>query len=282
MTHGVFCTVHEVCTSGVCGGGTPRDCSDDSVCTQDSCDEPGAQCVHDPAPFEGTLCTDDNACTVNDHCAAGVCTSTPLDCNDNIPCTVDTCDRVSGCMHREGPGAGCLVPQRSILVIRESTSTAKNKLVWKWLKGPADIAGYGDPSVSTEYALCVYDTSNGGSVSRLAMQSIVPPGSIWHKLGGGTHILFRYKEHDATGQRKVLLKSLANNTGRIGFKAKGDRMSPATPVGETLFSDDDAVVVQLISSEGKCWESRFAAPAGKQRTSSYKDKCGDLVRGPCN
>jgi hypothetical protein len=278
---GLFCTVNEICTAGVCAG-MPRDCTDTSACTADSCDETGHRCINDPAPFEGTACSDGNACTEGDHCSAGNCVAAPLDCNDNIPCTVDTCDQTSGCQHRAGPGAGCLIPERSILVVRESTSVAKNKIVWKWLKGPADIAGFGDPSVSTDYALCVYDLSNGGTIPRLAMESSVVSGAKWHKLGGGASIIFRYKEADASGQRKVLLKALSNNTGRIGFKSKGDRTTAPSPVGTTLFADDDAVVVQLISSEGKCWESRFAAPAVKQRASSFKDKCGDLIRGPCN
>jgi len=42
---GLFCTVDDVCTFGVCGG-VARDCSDGSLCTIDSCDEFGGQCLN--------------------------------------------------------------------------------------------------------------------------------------------------------------------------------------------------------------------------------------------
>jgi uncharacterized repeat protein (TIGR01451 family) len=42
------------------------------------------------------LCDDNgciaNACTENDHCEAGVCTSSPVDCNDQSECTDDSCN----------------------------------------------------------------------------------------------------------------------------------------------------------------------------------------------
>lgn len=67
---GKFCTVDETCTSGVCGGGKPRDCSDDSPCTIDTCDENAKKCrnVPDPTAIEGPAtsesCNDgvDNDC----------------------------------------------------------------------------------------------------------------------------------------------------------------------------------------------------------------------------
>lgn len=44
-----------------------------------------------PACVEGAACDDFDACTVNDQCAGGVCRGTALDCDDDVPCTVDTC-----------------------------------------------------------------------------------------------------------------------------------------------------------------------------------------------
>jgi hypothetical protein len=51
---GIFCNGEETCEppSG-CRPGTPRRCNDDDVCTVDSCDEAGKQCVHDPRDFDG-------------------------------------------------------------------------------------------------------------------------------------------------------------------------------------------------------------------------------------
>ncbi|MEZ4265313.1 MAG: hypothetical protein R3F39_02955 [Myxococcota bacterium] len=57
---------------------------------------------------DGTLCDDDDACTAPGTCAAGACATVPVDCDDGVACTLDTCDPQSGCRH--GPavtGAAC-------------------------------------------------------------------------------------------------------------------------------------------------------------------------------
>lgn len=72
---GLFCTVGETCQEGVCGGGVPRDCSDEGIdpaaaCTIDSCDEDARSCMHSPdpeakeGPASSDTCSDgiDNDC----------------------------------------------------------------------------------------------------------------------------------------------------------------------------------------------------------------------------
>lgn len=95
----LFCTLSTICTAGVCGGGTPRNCADSLTCTTDSCDEVNDECDSvldagrcliasecfvdgqlnpvntceecDPSATttdwtvlsDGTLCNDGNACT---------------------------------------------------------------------------------------------------------------------------------------------------------------------------------------------------------------------------
>jgi hypothetical protein len=52
------------------------------------------------------LCQDNNVCDGTPVCAgAAGCQSTPLDCNDNNPCTADSCDPTTGCVHT--PLSGC-------------------------------------------------------------------------------------------------------------------------------------------------------------------------------
>ncbi len=51
---------------------------------------------------------DENACTINDSCDCGKLTTEPIDCNDNDPCTIDTCLPTVGCVHLElVPGMPC-------------------------------------------------------------------------------------------------------------------------------------------------------------------------------
>ena len=50
--------------------------------------------------FCNNICTDGNACTVNDACAGGSCAGTQVNCDDSNVCTNDACNAVDGtCLH---------------------------------------------------------------------------------------------------------------------------------------------------------------------------------------
>ncbi|HYS54558.1 MAG TPA: post-COAP-1 domain-containing protein [Thermoanaerobaculia bacterium] len=70
---GNACTTNDTCALGSCVGGSPPNCNDNNVCTDDSCN-PATGCVHNnnTAP-----CNDGDACTSNDTCSGGICTGTP-------------------------------------------------------------------------------------------------------------------------------------------------------------------------------------------------------------
>jgi hypothetical protein len=89
------CTRNDVCSNGVCLG-SPDPCSDENVCTTDSCDLATGLCVH---ANNTSSCNDFNACTVGDLCQNGACAGgSPRVCNDNKPCTDDTCNPSTGCV----------------------------------------------------------------------------------------------------------------------------------------------------------------------------------------
>ena len=284
---GDFCTVNQACQAGACAGGEPRDCSDGNSCTADSCDSGSSQCVHDPAPLQGASCDDGSACTTSDSCTNGTCGGAGVVCNDGDPCTVDSCDPISGCAAVEAPASGCANPVKSVLVIKNRADTKKDRLIWRWLKGPADFADFGDPAGgSTSYTLCVYDQSNAGNSTRLAMRTHVQPGGTcdgadcWKAYGKVPNRL-KFKDRSDTGSLKVVLKATNKGTGKIIVKGKGDRIAPPAPVGPGLMSEDSGVVVQLFSSDGKCWESRYAGPPKKTTAEQFKDTCGTRGQSRC-
>ncbi len=90
------CTEGDSCANTICIPGAPKDCDDSNVCTQDQCNAQG-KCVN--APAAGS-CEDGNACTTGDSCVGGSCQpGQPQNCNDQNPCTADSCDAAQGCLH---------------------------------------------------------------------------------------------------------------------------------------------------------------------------------------
>jgi len=93
---GDACTTDDKCTDGECVGGPGPDCDDQNSCTDDSCDIKGG-CTH---VNNSSPCDDGDACTTGDACADGTCVGGPgPDCDDQNPCTDDSCDPEGGCRH---------------------------------------------------------------------------------------------------------------------------------------------------------------------------------------
>lgn len=90
------CTVQDFCVQGQCKSG-PVQCADALPCTTDSCDLAALACVHVNMP-DGATCTDQDACTYDEKCAAGACKGKALVCDDGDPKTQDSCLPSSGCV----------------------------------------------------------------------------------------------------------------------------------------------------------------------------------------
>ena len=85
--------------AGVCPDPIPKDCDDGKVCTDDSCDVLSG-CLN-AATNEGLACL--THLGQDGNCVGGECTIECIlddDCDDDIDCTADSCDGVSGqCTH---------------------------------------------------------------------------------------------------------------------------------------------------------------------------------------
>src|SRR5262249_25599128 len=77
--------------AGMCGN-----CDDGNPCTADACDTSTGACTHTPAAGS---CDDGNARTTGDHCVNGACNASTVSCDDNNPCTDDSCNTATGCVH---------------------------------------------------------------------------------------------------------------------------------------------------------------------------------------
>ncbi len=79
-----------VVTCGIAGNTT---------CTANTCTPATGLCAMAPIA-EGQPCEDGSLCTANDSCKSGTCTGGPaIVCNDNNPCTDDSCDALKGCVY---------------------------------------------------------------------------------------------------------------------------------------------------------------------------------------
>lgn len=107
------CLVNTTCNAnGECSGGTVKDCNDNNPCTEDSCNPQTGECVSTPLS-EGN-CSDDSACTTNDHCDAGTCVGEPVECT-----AIDDCHEAGSCDAESGL---CNDPRRENGVECESGS----------------------------------------------------------------------------------------------------------------------------------------------------------------
>ncbi len=84
------CSMGDVCKGGTCSAGPAKNCDDGNGCTADACDPSTGNCGHSAT---AAPCDDGNACSEGDVCAGGGCSSgAPKYCDDQNPCTNDTCD----------------------------------------------------------------------------------------------------------------------------------------------------------------------------------------------
>ena len=113
---GAACTV-DTCESGACVYSVAADtCFVGGLCRAAAEAKPGDPCsVCNPAAdrsgwspaTNGTPCDAGDACLEAGQCQGGVCAGgAEVDCEDNDPCTADSCDSAFGCVYAPGSDAG--------------------------------------------------------------------------------------------------------------------------------------------------------------------------------
>ena len=229
-------------------------CGDNTIGLSEDCDDGNTNngdCCSSTCQFEtvGSPCPDADLCNGDETCdGAGTCNpGTPLDCDDSNVCTQDSCDPLDGCVNATTPQGGCKGALKGVLLYKDNTNNAKDKLVWKWIKGSMTTnADFGLPTGTTSYTLCIY-----AGTSQALGGATIPPSSLkWKPFTKG----FKYKDASGTpdGIQKVLLKSGAANKSKILVKGKGINLPdlPAMPF-------NSPVTVQLVNNDNVCFEGVF-------------------------
>lgn len=173
------------------------------------------------------------------------------------------------------PVAGCQSAGKGIMIIKDKEpagSSRKDKLVWKWVRGPAlTQADFGDPiSGATGYVLCIYDSSGLQATLHIpAEDGSCGSKPCWKALSTKG---FKYKDKLTLDDGVLLAKMKAGDDGRSKalVKAKdGNLPIPALPLDDT-----SAVTVQLVRTDttSPCFETVFNGPAKKNTETKFKAK----------
>jgi hypothetical protein len=111
-----------------CNGQTDEGlCDDGNFCTDDQCLQ-GGECVfiNNQEP-----CNDGSICSQQDVCFEGTCTGyDPIDCSDDIECTVDQCDPVSGCNNPLATGPSCADDPDNCFPCEDGSQCTENDWCW--------------------------------------------------------------------------------------------------------------------------------------------------------
>ena len=128
---------------------------------------------------------------------------------------------------------------------------------------------FGSPLASTDYQLCVYDGN-----SNVILDASIPAGGLcgtnpcWKENKTG----FAYKDTDLTPdgiQQLKLKEGLVAGKASIILKGKGGLLDhPLIPLTQPI-------TVQLLNSDGICWEAVYGPPAIRNAAlprPQFKDK----------
>ena len=100
------CTAGDVCVGATCTPGKVVVCDNTNPCSKASCNSVSGKCVGKAAQ-DGVPCDDGTACTQSDVCKTGECLGKVVSCDDNNPCTGNSCDPVTGCSTTNLDGIAC-------------------------------------------------------------------------------------------------------------------------------------------------------------------------------
>ena len=220
----------------------------------------GAACPANAFVAASTSCNEDaDVCTTDQCDGSGNCAFVEnLNCDDGNSCTQDSCDAINGCQYSGTPATTCLAGTRAVFKYKDSTTDSRDKVTFLWKGGPSLVEDMGDPTQTTRYELCIYDSTG------VQMAMGVPPGAGWEASGSPSSPKgYKYKDKSAASEGIALIKTKGSNLGNAKLKVvgKGDAL-PDTAVLPFQFP----VTAQLYASDGMCWEAEFgAAPEQEER-----------------
>jgi cysteine-rich repeat protein len=246
------------CGDGVIDGS--EECDDSNLIDGDGCDSNcSTTACGNTILTAGEQCDDGNLAD-GDCCSSGcLFESLGASCDDNEICSLtDECDGAGICVGTSTPEPSCLVPSlgtRGAQIKLSSRGGNKDKLTWKWGKGPeALLAALGTPDIADEMAFCIFVDEGAGS--EIFLSAEVPAGASWQLKGSST---YKYKDSDLQpdGIRQVQMKAGVAGKAKAKVQGKGSNLGlPSLPLAPTA-----TVTTQLHNlANGTCFGATFPTP----------------------
>ena len=153
------------------------------------------------------------------------------------------------------PSSGCRAAATAKLKLTKGTTPDRDKLRWGWRNSTGTtFADFGDPTVGTSYAFCVYDASPAAQpllAAEAPADSTCAVEECWEVYAANTVYLYVDGRHVVGGLSLLKLKSPPGGTNlqaKGGGALLGLPPLPLTP----------PVRVQLHNSDtATCWEASY-------------------------
>ncbi|MEO8602622.1 MAG: hypothetical protein ABI629_08605 [bacterium] len=209
-----------------------------------TCPANGFAALHTVCDADSSVCTNDE-CNGNNVCVF----ASNLNCEDGNICTQDTCNAMTGCVSTGTPSNSCASASRALLKIKNSSPDTRDSIKFAWKGGPSLLADMGDPTQTTRYELCVYDSRG------IQMAMGVPPGAGWSTVGSPSAPKgYKYKDIAAQsfGIKQIKTKASNLDKAKVSVAGKGLQLpdSAALPL-------QYPITAQVYASDGMCWEAQF-------------------------
>ena len=155
------------------------------------------------------------------------------------------------------PSSDCRAAVSTKLKLATGTTSARDKLRWGWRNSTGTtFADFGDPTVGTSYAFCVYDAS-GAAQPLLDLEapadSTCAVEECWEVYAANTVYLYIDGRHVVGGLSLLKLKSPLGGTN---LQAKGG----GALLGMPTLPLTPPVRVQLHNTDtATCWEASYGS-----------------------